>query len=196
MEDRGLPRFLPQSIPDVILVEPRVWRDERGFFFESYNAPAWRAAGIKGDLLQDNHSLSTGGVLRGLHAQLTRPQAKLVRVVEGEIYDVAVDIRPGSPTFGNWVAAILSARNAHQLYIPAGFAHGFCVTGDRAQVAYKVSGAWDPADEVTISWNDPQVGIDWPVAEPVLSEKDSAGVSLAEIAGRLSHSSRAEESES
>ena len=185
MEDDGLPRFVPQAIPEILLVEPRVWRDERGFFFESYNAATWKDAGIEADLLQDNHSRSTAGVLRGLHAQLERPQAKLVRVIEGEIYDVAVDIRPGSESFGRWVAAVLSADNFRQLYIPAGFAHGFCVLSEAAQVAYKVSGAWDPTDEITLSWNDPQLGIDWPVAEPLLSEKDSRGVSLAEVASRL-----------
>jgi dTDP-4-dehydrorhamnose 3,5-epimerase len=180
-----LPSFISQAIPDVLLVEPRVQHDERGFFFESYNSAAWKEAGVKDDLAQDNHSFSTGGVLRGLHAQLERPQAKLVRVIEGEIYDVAVDIRPGSPSFGQWVAAVLSAENFRQLYIPPGFAHGFCVQGARAQVAYKVSGSWDPTDEITIAWNDPQLAIDWPVERPVISEKDRRGVSLAEVSDRL-----------
>lgn len=189
-----LPRFISQAIPGVLLIEPRVHRDERGFFFESYNSAAWKDAGIKDDLGQDNHSFSTAGVLRGLHAQVERPQAKLVRVIEGEIYDVAVDIRPGSPSFGKWVAAVLSAENFHQLYIPPGFAHGFCVQSSRAQVIYKVSGSWDPADEITIAWDDPQLAIDWPVEKPVVSEKDRCGVSLAEANDRLSPSDGGTES--
>ena len=179
------PRFISQAIPGILLVEPRVQRDERGFFFESYNSAVWNEAGIKDHLGQDNHSFSTAGVLRGLHAQLERPQAKLVRVIEGEIYDVAVDIRPGSPSFGLWVAAVLSAENFRQLYIPPGFAHGFCVQSAQAQVVYKVSGSWDPADEITIAWDDPQLAIDWPVETPVISEKDRRGVSLAEASARL-----------
>jgi len=182
------PRFISQAIPGILLVEPRVQRDERGFFFESYNSAVWNEAGIKDHLDQDNHSFSTAGVLRGLHAQLERPQAKLVRVIEGEIYDVAVDIRPGSPSFGQWVAAVLSAENFRQLYIPPGFAHGFCVQSSRAQVVYKVSGSWDPADEITIVWDDPQLAIDWPVEKPVISEKDRRGVSLVEASARLSPS--------
>ena len=182
------PRFISQAIPGILLVEPRVQRDERGFFFESYNSAVWNEAGIKDHLGQDNHSFSTAGVLRGLHAQLERPQAKLVRVIEGEIYDVAVDIRPGSPSFGLWVAAVLSAENFHQLYIPPGFAHGFCVQSAQAQVVYKVSGSWDPADEITIAWDDPQLAIDWPVEKPVISEKDRRGVSLVEASARLSPS--------
>ena len=182
------PRFISQAIPGILLVEPRVQRDERGFFFESYNSAVWNEAGIKDHLGQDNHSFSTAGVLRGLHAQLERPQAKLVRVIEGEIYDVAVDIRPGSPNFGLWVAAVLSAENFRQLYIPPGFAHGFCVQSAQAQVVYKVSGSWDPADEITIAWDDPQLAIDWPVEKPVISEKDRRGVSLVEASARLSPS--------
>ena len=184
-EGSGQPRFLPQAIPEVLLIEPPIRRDERGFFFESYNAGAWKEAGITDAFGQDNHSLSTRGVLRGLHAQLSQPQAKLVRVTEGEIYDVAVDIRAGSASFGNWIAATLSAENFRQLYIPPGFAHGFCVVGDRAQVNYKVSGAWAPGDEITIAWNDPQLAIEWPVSDPVLSEKDRAGELLADLADRL-----------
>ena len=195
-EDGGQLRFLPQALPEVILIEPPVRRDERGFFFESYNAEAWKEAEIDDSFGQDNHSLSTRGVLRGLHAQAAQPQTKLVRVNEGEIYDVAVDIRPGSGTFGKWVAATLSAENFRQLYIPAGFAHGFCVLGDRAQVSYKVSGAWNPDDEITLAWNDPQLAIDWPLAEPILSEKDRAGVMLTDLSDRLGDRSRAGEEES
>ena len=145
-------QFIPQALPEVILIEPALWRDERGFFLESYKAEAWQEAGIP-EFIQDNHSSSGRGVLRGLHAQLRQPQGKLVRVIEGEIYDVAVDIRPGSPGYGKWVSAHLSAENFRQLYIPPGFAHGFCVLGDKAQVLYKVTAPYDPADEITISWN-------------------------------------------
>ena len=195
-EDGNQLHFLPQAIPEVILVEPPIRRDERGFFFESYNAEVWKEAGIADAFGQDNHSLSTRGVLRGLHAQVDRPQAKLVRVSEGEIYDVAVDIRPGSETFGKWVAATLSTENFRQLYIPTGFAHGFCVLGDRAKVSYKVSGAWNPDDEITIAWNDPQLAIDWPLSEPILSEKDRAGAMLADLANRLGDRPRAGEEDS
>lgn len=177
-------RFIPQALPEVILIEPALWRDERGYFLESYNAEAWQQAGIP-EFIQDNHSSSGRGVLRGLHAQLRQPQGKLVRVIEGEIYDVAVDIRPSSPGFGKWVAVHLSADNFRQLYIPPGFAHGFCVAGDQAQVLYKVTSPYDPADEITIAWNDPQLAIDWPLSDPVLSEKDAAGDTLADLADRL-----------
>ncbi len=177
-------QFIPQVLPEVILIEPALWRDERGYFLESYNARAWKQAGIPG-FIQDNHSSSGRGVLRGLHAQVRQPQGKLVRVIEGEIYDVAVDIRPGSPGFGKWVAVHLSADNFRQLYIPPGFAHGFCVLGDQAQVLYKVTSPYDPADEITIAWNDPQLSIDWPVTDPALSEKDAAAGHLADLAGRL-----------
>lgn len=177
-------RFIPQALPEVILIEPALWRDERGYFLESYNAEAWQQAGIP-EFIQDNHSSSGRGVLRGLHAQLRQPQGKLVRVIEGEIYDVAVDIRPSSPGFGKWVAVHLSADNFRQLYIPPGFAHGFCVAGDQAQVLYKVTSPYDPADEITIAWNDPQLAIDWPLSDPVLSEKDAAAGTLADLADRL-----------
>ena len=177
-------RFIPQALPEVILIEPALWRDERGYFLESYNAEAWQQAGIP-EFIQDNHSSSGRGVLRGLHAQLRQPQGKLVRVIEGEIYDVAVDIRPSSPGFGKWVAVHLSADNFRQLYIPPGFAHGFCVAGDQAQVLYKVTSPYDPADEITIAWNDPQLSIDWPLSDPVLSEKDAAAGTLADLADRL-----------
>ena len=177
-------QFIPQVLPEVILIEPALWRDERGYFLESYNAGAWKQAGIPG-FIQDNHSSSGRGVLRGLHAQVRQPQGKLVRVIEGEIYDVAVDIRPGSPGFGKWVAVHLSADNFRQLYIPPGFAHGFCVLGDKAQVLYKVTSPYDPADEITIAWNDPQLSIDWPLSDPVLSEKDAAAGTLADLADQL-----------
>jgi dTDP-4-dehydrorhamnose 3,5-epimerase len=177
-------RFIPQALPEVILIEPALWRDERGYFLESYNEETWQQAGIP-EFIQDNHSSSGRGVLRGLHAQLRQPQGKLVRVIEGEIYDVAVDIRPSSPGFGKWVAVHLSADNFRQLYIPPGFAHGFCVAGDQAQVLYKVTSPYDPADEITIAWNDPQLAIDWPLSDPVLSEKDAAAGTLADLADRL-----------
>jgi len=177
-------RFIPQALPEVILIEPAVWRDERGYFLESYNPGDWQEAGIPG-FIQDNHSSSERGVLRGLHAQIQQPQGKLVRVVEGEIYDVAVDIRRESPGFGKWVAVHLSAENFRQLYIPPGFAHGFCVLGHTAQVLYKVTSPYDPTDEITIAWNDPQLAIDWPVTDPVLSKKDAGAGNLADIAERL-----------
>ena len=177
-------QFIPQVLPEVILIEPALWRDERGYFLESYNAGAWKQAGIPG-FIQDNHSSSGRGVLRGLHAQVRQPQGKLVRVIEGEIYDVAVDIRPGSPGFGKWVAVHLSADNFRQLYIPPGFAHGFCVLGDQAQVLYKITSPYAPDDEITIAWNDPQLSIDWPLSDPVLSEKDAAAGTLADLADRL-----------
>ena len=177
-------QFIPQDLPEIILIEPAVWRDERGYFLESYNPEDWQEAGIPG-FIQDNHSSSERGVLRGLHAQVQHPQGKLVRVVEGAIYDVAVDIRRDSPGFGKWVAVHLSAENFRQLYIPPGFAHGFCVLGDTAQVLYKVTSPYNPADEITIAWNDPQLAINWPVTDPVLSEKDAAAGNLADIADRL-----------
>ena len=178
-------RFTPTALPEVILVEPDVHRDERGFFLESYHAEKYSQGGIRGPFVQDNHSRSVQGTLRGLHAQLRRPQGKLVRAVEGEMLDVAVDIRPGSPTFGRWVAARLSGENFRQLYIPSGFAHGFCVLSPVVHVEYKCTDFYDRADEIAIAWNDPDIGIDWPIAEPMLSAKDQAAPRLRELAERL-----------
>ena len=181
-------RVLPTELPGVLLVEPTVLSDARGFFVESWQRDRFAAAGIEGPFVQDNHSQSGPWTLRGLHAQLRQPQGKLVRVVEGEIFDVAVDIRRGSPHFGRWTGVVLSADNFRQLYIPAGFAHGFCVLSEVAEVEYKCSDVYVPSDEITIAWNDPAIGIGWPLpagVEPVLSEKDRVAPALAELAGRL-----------
>ncbi len=172
----------PLAIPDVQLIEPKVFGDHRGFFFESYNARAFaEATGCPVDFVQDNHSRSARGVLRGLHYQIQQAQGKLVRVAMGEIFDVAVDIRRDSPTFGRWVGARLSADNQQQLWVPAGFAHGFMVVSDVAEVLYKATDYYAPAHERSILWNDPAIGIAWPAGiEPVLSAKDEAGAPLAE----------------
>jgi len=163
------------TLPDVLIVEPRVLRDERGFFVETYHAPRYHAAGIDATFIQDNHSRSVRGTLRGLHWQTApHPQAKLVRVLAGEILDVAVDIRPGSPTFGRWVSVTLSADNFRQLYVPVGFAHGFLVISESADIEYKCSDVYDPAAERGLMWNDPEIGVAWPVTEPILSARDRA----------------------
>ncbi len=173
---------IPTEILDVLILEPRVFGDERGFFFESYNrAVLAEVAGITEEFVQDNHSRSTRGVLRGLHYQVKQPQGKLVRVVAGEVFDVAVDIRRSSPTFGRWVGAVLSARNRHMVWIPRGFAHAFVVLSDVAELLYKATDFYAPLHERCILWNDPAIGIQWPLAgEPTLSAKDRAGVPLAE----------------
>jgi dTDP-4-dehydrorhamnose 3,5-epimerase len=180
-----MPTFTRLALPNVILVEPEVFGDERGFFLETWHRERWGAGGIDVDFVQTNHSRSVGPVLRGLHAQRTKPQGKLVRCVEGEIFDVAVDIRPSSPTFGRWVGATLSAANRHQLWVPAGFAHGFCVVGDAAQVEYACTALYDREDEIGVRWNDPAIGITWPITEPTLSPKDRNAPTLAEIRPRL-----------
>jgi dTDP-4-dehydrorhamnose 3,5-epimerase len=173
----------PTAIPDVLVIEPKVFGDERGFFFESFNRRKLEAAvGHTLDFVQDNHSLSARNVLRGLHYQLPRPQGKLVRVVRGEVFDVAVDLRRSSPTFGRWVAETLSAENKRQLWIPEGFAHGFMVLSDRAEFLYKTTDYWHPEHERCIRWDDPGLAIPWPIegAAPVVSPKDAKGLSLAE----------------
>ena len=172
----------PTAIPDVVLVEPRVFKDDRGFFLETYQAQEYARAGIPGPMVQDNHSGSRGGVLRGLHYQVRHPQGKLVRVLAGAVFDVAVDLRRSSPTFGKWVGVVLSAENRRQLWVPAGFAHGFYVTGEWAEVTYKVTDFWHPEHERTLLWNDPEVGVRWPLAggaPPLLSPKDAAGLPLS-----------------
>lgn len=177
-------KFIETDIPGVIIVDPQVFRDERGFFLETYHQDKYSRGGIDAVFVQDNHSRSQRGTVRGLHAQLRRPQGKLVRVIEGEIYDVALDIRRGSPTFGEWVAAWLSAENFRQIYIPPGFAHGFCVTSEVAHVEYKCTDFYDPESEISIQWNDPDLGIDWPheiLSMPVLSRKDIAARPLREL---------------
>jgi len=178
-------RFIPAEIPDVIIVEPDVHRDGRGFFLETYHAEKYGAAGLRQPFVQDSHSRSVARTLRGLHIQVRRPQAKLVRAVEGEIYDVAVDVRRGSPTFGRWVGVRLSAENFRQCYVPAGFAHGFCVLTPTAQVEYKCTDIYDPQGEIGIAWNDPAIAISWPVADPILSARDQSQPRLAEIAEGL-----------
>jgi dTDP-4-dehydrorhamnose 3,5-epimerase len=171
----------PTSIPDVVVVEPRVFGDARGFFFESFNRRALeRALGRAVEFVQDNHSLSAKGVLRGLHYQLPKPQGKLVRVVRGEVFDVAVDLRSGSATFGRWVGEVLSAENKRQLWIPEGFAHGFLVLSDEAEFLYKTTEYWHPEHERCIRWDDPDLKIDWPIrgGAPTVSPKDAAGASF------------------
>ena len=173
-------RIEPTAIPDVLLVEPDVYGDARGFFFESYNRRALAAAGIGAEFVQDNHSRSRRGVLRGLHYQIRHAQGKLVRVAEGEVFDVAVDLRRRSPTFGRHVAMTLSAANRRMLYVPPGFAHGFIVTSESADFLYKTTEYWHPEHERTLLWNDRALGIAWPAGiEPILAAKDIAGVPLA-----------------
>lgn len=171
----------PMTIADVILFRPTVFGDDRGFFFESFNQAKFEAAiGRKVNFVQDNHSRSVKNVLRGLHYQIRQPQGKLVRVVQGEVFDVAVDIRKSSPTFGKWVGEILSAENKKQLWIPEGFAHGFVVLSDSADFLYKTTDYWAPQHERCIVWSDPELAIDWRISqEPVLSEKDKQGSTLS-----------------
>jgi dTDP-4-dehydrorhamnose 3,5-epimerase len=169
----------PTDLPGVLIITPRVFKDPRGFFFESYNAKQFKAHGIEAVFVQDNHSQSTRGTLRGLHLQLPpMAQDKLVRCARGAIWDVAVDIRAGSPTFGRWVGVELSAGNFRQLLIPSGYAHGFCVLSDEAEVLYKASAVYSPAHERGIAWDDPDIGIAWPITEPLLSDRDRRAESL------------------
>jgi dTDP-4-dehydrorhamnose 3,5-epimerase len=178
-------RFVPTAIPDVLIIEPDVHRDGRGFFLETYHEQKYRAGGVPGPFLQDNHSLSVGGTLRGLHLQARHPQGKLVRVVEGEIFDVAVDVRRGSPAFGQWVGHTLSAENFRQCWVPPGFAHGFCVLSERAHVEYKCTDFYDAAGEIGIVWNDPTIGIVWPIASPIVSDRDRRHPKLSELMAML-----------
>ncbi len=173
----------PTTIPDVLVIEPDVFGDARGFFFESFNRKALEATvGRPLDFVQDNHSLSTRGVLRGLHYQLPHPQGKLVRVARGEVFDVAVDIRRGSPTFGRWVGEVLSAENRRQLWIPEGFAHGFLVLSPEAEFLYKTTEYWHREAERCIRWDDRDLAIDWPLggAAPIVSGKDADGLAFTE----------------
>jgi dTDP-4-dehydrorhamnose 3,5-epimerase len=172
---------IPTSIPDVKIIEPRVFRDARGFFVETYHARRYHEAGLDAVFVQDNHSRSVRGTLRGLHWQVERPQGKLVRALLGEIYDVAVDIRLDSPTFGQWVGFTLSAENFRQAWIPPGFAHGFCVTSDIAEVEYKCTDFYDPPSERGLIWNDPHVAIEWPIRDPILSDRDRQHPTLASL---------------
>jgi dTDP-4-dehydrorhamnose 3,5-epimerase len=172
----------PTELPEVLVIEPAVFKDDRGFFFETYQAKKWAEFGIPAPMVQDNQSGSRQGVLRGLHYQLPQAQGKLVRVLSGEIFDVAVDIRRSSPRFGKWVGVRLSAENRKQLWVPVGFAHGFYVMSQWADVTYKVTEYWAPKCERTILWNDPAIGITWPLAggtAPLVSPKDGQGLPLA-----------------
>ena len=175
-------KVISTKIPDVLLIESTVFGDDRGFFFESFNEKRFaEVTGKTVKFVQDNHSKSARGVLRGLHYQIQQPQGKLVRVVAGEVFDVAVDLRKSSATFGQWVGAILSAENKRQMWIPEGFAHGFVVTSDTAEFLYKTTDYWAPEHERCIAWNDPAIGIDWPVnGAPILSAKDQKGLLLAD----------------
>jgi dTDP-4-dehydrorhamnose 3,5-epimerase len=178
-------RVVETALPGVVVVEPDVHRDGRGFFLETYHADRYREHGIPGPFVQDNHSRSTAGTLRGLHLQLKRPQGKLIRVIEGEIFDVAVDVRRGSPSFGRWVGVTLTAENFKQVYVPPGFAHGFCTVSEVAQVEYKCTDLYDPASEIGVAWNDPALAIAWPVSQPLLSNRDSRHPRLSELTGIL-----------
>ena len=174
--------FKKLSIPEVVLIEPRVFSDERGFFMENYKYSEFADFGIKNKFVQDNHSKSARNVLRGLHFQtLPKAQAKLVRCIKGEIFDVAVDIRKGSPTYGKWVREILSEENKKELFTPVGFAHGFCVLSDEAEIIYKSSDEYSPENEQAIAWNDPAINIAWPIKNPIVSEKDAGNGLLEEV---------------
>ncbi len=166
------------DLPGVVIIEPKVFGDERGFFMESWNGRRYEEAGLPGRFVQDNLSYSIHGVLRGLHFQNPNSQGKLVSVLRGEVFDVAVDIRVGSPTFGKWIGATLSAENKRQLYVPPSFAHGFVVTSEAALFFYKCTDYYAPSSERIVLWNDPEIGIEWPIAEPVLSERDRAAAPL------------------
>lgn len=175
--------FFPTSLPDVILIEPKVYGDARGFFMETYQTKRFRSAGITGAFIQDNHSGSRQGTLRGLHYQIRQAQGKLLRVIQGEIFDVAVDLRRSSPTFGRWEGVVLSAENRRQLWVPPGFAHGFYVLSEWAELVYKVTDYYAPDWERTLLWNDSQLAIRWPLLDnqpPILSAKDAAGQPFSE----------------
>jgi dTDP-4-dehydrorhamnose 3,5-epimerase len=175
-------QIIETSLPGVLIVEPRVFTDPRGFFMETYRQNALAEAGIRVNFVQDNHSHSSRGVLRGLHYQLRQPQAKLCRVIQGEVLDIAVDVRLGSPTFGKWVSVLLSGENHRQIYVPKGFAHGFVVRSETADFLYKCSDYFDASDDRGVLWNDPGIGIDWQVDDPIISDKDKRYLPLAEIA--------------
>ena len=174
-------KVVPTAIPDVLLLEPKVFGDERGYFYESWNKRTFAELGIDADFVQDNHSKSQRNVLRGLHYQIEHAQGKLIRVTAGSVYDVAVDLRRSSPSFGQWVAFTLSAADKRMAWIPPGFAHGFCVPSDAAEFLYKTTDYWSPAHDRTLLWNDPQLAIPWPLtAEPLLAAKDVTGTPLAQ----------------
>jgi dTDP-4-dehydrorhamnose 3,5-epimerase len=173
--------FTPSpTLPEIIIIEAELFQDDRGYFSEIYHRAKFADAGIRGDFIQDNRSLSRQGTIRGLHYQLRRPQGKLVWVVSGEVFDVAVDIRRGSPTFGKWLGTLLSSENKKGIYIPTDFAHGFCVISDQAEVFYKCTDFYSPEDERAIRWDDPELAIDWPVQDPILSERDAVSPLLSD----------------
>lgn len=173
--------IIKTSIPEVIVFIPPVFTDSRGYFLETYQQHKYAEAGISKPFVQDNQSYSTKNVLRGLHFQLRHPQAKLVRVTQGSVFDVAIDIRKNSPTFGKWHGEILSAENRKQMYIPENFAHGFCILSDSAEFVYKCTDFYVPGDESGLIWNDPQLGIKWPIEQPILSDKDAMLPSLVDV---------------
>jgi dTDP-4-dehydrorhamnose 3,5-epimerase len=179
-------KFASTKIPGVVLIEPAVHRDHRGFFLESYHAKKFAEGGIDARFVQDNHSQSKKGTLRGLHFQWTKPQGKLVRVLRGEIYDVVVDIRPASPTFKQWLAVTLSSADFKMLYVPPKLAHGFLVLSEEAEVEYKCTDFYDPKDEGGLLWNDPEIKVDWPDKNPLLSPKDQVNPLLKDILPKLS----------
>ena len=178
-------KVTPTSLPGVLVIEPKVFEDARGFFLETFSASRYDEAGVPGTFVQDNHSRSLKGTVRGLHLQVEKPQAKLMRAVSGSMLDVAVDVRVGSPTFGQWTSALLSGDNFRQLFVPEGFAHGFAVLSDVVDVEYKCTAYYDPQDEITVAWNDPAIGVEWPVGEPTLSSRDRMARPLAELMARL-----------
>jgi dTDP-4-dehydrorhamnose 3,5-epimerase len=180
-----VPRRLETEIPDIALVAPEVHGDERGFMVETFRAEAWREAGVDAEFVQENHSRSRAGILRGIHFQTDPGQAKLVRCARGRIWDVVVDLRRGSPTYMRWEGHELDDEGHRQLYVPIGFGHGFCVLSDTADVTYKLSSYYNPATESGIAWDDPDVGIKWPMSDPVLSERDRKAPRLAEVADEL-----------
>jgi dTDP-4-dehydrorhamnose 3,5-epimerase len=174
-------KVVQTELEGVLLIEPEVFRDARGFFLESYNRRKYRALGLDVEFVQDNHSRSTRNTIRGLHAQRLHPQGKLVRVIEGSIFDVVVDIRRGSPHYSRWIGMRLSADNFVQCYVPPGYAHGFCVLSEIAQIEYKCTDFYYPDDELHILWNDPEIAVNWPVSHPVLSDKDRTGQRLRDL---------------
>ena len=178
-------RRIETDLDGLLLIEPDLHGDERGFLIETFRADAWRELGVDAEFVQDNHSRSSRGILRGLHFQTSPGQAKLVRCLQGRIWDVAVDLRRDSPTYGRWEGHELDDVSHRQLYLPIGFAHGFCVLSESADVAYRLSSYFDPATEAEIAWDDPDIGIEWPVSDPILSERDRRAPRLAEVADEL-----------
>jgi dTDP-4-dehydrorhamnose 3,5-epimerase len=177
--------FFETEIPGLIIIEPQIHRDDRGFLLESYHEPRYRESGIRERFVQDNHSRSTRGVLRGLHGQSPHPQGKLVRVIAGDVFDVAVDARRGSPSYGKYVATELSAENFRQIYLPPGVLHGFLVISEVAEFEYKCTDIYHPESEFSVAWNDPDIGIAWPIEKPILSEKDRGAPRLRDVVDRL-----------